>query len=119
MTYRFIIYEYHDASYFDIPVKTNINLADFNYIRFSSDKSSKIVFKFYKEKVCKGGKPSSSSLIESLGFFDAGNQDWSDFEYFNKSIIYSFFKKEYDIIELMPYHVGYTFSINKLQILDL
>ncbi len=119
MTYRFIIYKYHEASYFDIPVKTKINFSNFHYIRFSSEKNSKIVVKFYKDKVCKGGNPSSSALIDSLGFFDAGNQDWSDFEYFSKSVVYSFFKKEFDIIELMPHHVGYTFSIDKSQILDL
>ena len=119
MTYRFIIYGYQDASYFDISVKTKLNLDNYMYIRFSTDKSSKIVFKFYKDKICQGGNPSSSTLIERLGFFDAGNQDWNDFESFNKSVVYDFGVRDYDIIELIPNHVGYTHDINKSRILDL
>ena len=119
MIYRFFIYGYNEASYFDIPVKTKLDFSNYMFIRFSSDKSSKIVFRFYKNIVCQGGKPSSSPLIESIGFFDAGCEDWADFKSFSNSIVYDFGVKDHDVIELIPNHVGYTHEINKSRIIDL
>lgn len=118
MIYRFVIRDF-DSAYFDIPVKARLNLDNYMFIRFSSDKSSKIVLRFYKDIVCQGGKPSSNSLIEKTGFFDAGNEDWIDFESFNKSIVYDFSVRDYDLIVLTPNHVGYTHDINKSRIIDL
>lgn len=89
------------------------------YIRFSSDKSSKIVFKFYKDEICQGGKPINSSIIRDVGFFDAGYEYWAEFEFFNKSIIYDYHVSDYDIIKIRPLHVGYTHDINNSMILDI
>ena len=119
MNYRFIIYGYNDVGYFDIPVKTKLDMANYSYLRFSSNKSSKIVSKFYKDEICQGGRPSSSPLIDELGFFDAGYQQWSEFESFNKSVIYEYFFRDFGIIELYPLHIAYTHDRNKSEIIDL
>ena len=119
MVYRFILKGYYDVAYFDIPVKKKLEFANYMYIRFSSDKSSKIVFKFYKDEICQGGKPINSSIIRDVGFFDAGYEHWTEFESFNKRIIYDYSVKDYGIIELSPLHVGYTHDINNSKILDL
>ena len=119
MTYRFILKEYNDCAYFDIQVKNKLEFANHMYIRFSSDKCSKIVFKFYKDEICQGGKPINSSIIREIGFFDAGYEHWTEFESFNKSIIYDYHVRDFDIIEIHPLHVGYTHDINNSKILDI
>ena len=118
MTYRFIINGCYDCGYFDIRVNKRIEYTNYMYIRFSSDKSSKIVCRFYKDDVCKGGKPADNSVIDKIGFFDAGYQNWTEFEFFIKDIIYDYYIRDYDIIELNPLHVGYA-NIIKTKILDL
>ena len=119
MIYRFIINKYTDAGYFDISFKNKLDLANNGYIRFSSDKSSKIVFRFYRDEICHGEKPSSCPIIDELGFFDAGYQRWTEFESFNKSVIYDYSLRDFGIIELYPHHVAYTFELNESKIIDL
>lgn len=119
MIYRFIIHGYNDVGYFDIPVKTKLDMDNHMFIRFRSDKSSKIVSRFYKDVICQGGKPSSCPIIDELGFFDAGYQHWTEFESFNKSIIYEYFMRDFGIIELYPNHIAYTHDRNESEIIDL
>ena len=119
MIYRFTIEGLSSSAYFDVPVNKEYDLDNYRFVRFSSNKSSKIVTRFFKDEVCLGGKPSSSSIIDGLGFFDVGYQQWDEFELFNKSIIYEFFKKDYGIIMLYPNHIAYTHDRKKTEILDL
>lgn len=119
MKCRFIIKGYYDVSYFDIPVKANFDLGNKKYIRFSSYESSKIVFKFYKDEVCQGGKPSPGSVLSYTGFFTCGYKHWTDFESFNKSIVYKFTVGDNGIIKLEPQDIGETYNIDNSDILDL
>lgn len=118
MKCRFIVKGYYDVAYFDIPVKTEFKLGDIKYIRFRSYDASKIVFNFYKHEVCQGGKP-SGSVISTTGFFDCGYKHWTQFEPFNKRIVYKYSVDNNGNIEIDPLNIGDTYNIDNSDILDL
>jgi hypothetical protein len=110
---------FYEVSYFDVQVKEKLDLDNNKYIRFSSYQNSKILFKFYKEEVCQGGKPSKGSVIKDTGFFDSGNQHWTQFEPFVKRIVYQHSINENGLIELTPLHIRETYNLDNSGILDL
>ncbi|WP_288280719.1 hypothetical protein [uncultured Prevotella sp.] len=117
MKCRFIVKGYYEVAYFDIPVKADFKLGDKKYIRFSSYDASKIVFNFYKHEVCQGDKP-FGSLISKTGFLDCGYKHWTQFEPFNKRIVYKY-SVDRGIIEIEPLNIGDTYNIDNSDILDL
>ena len=118
MKCRFIVKGYYDVAYFDIPVKANFELGDKKYIRFSSYDASKIVFNFYKNEVCQGCKP-SGSLMYKTGFFDRGYQHWTQFDPFNKRLVYKYSIDNHGIIEIQPLNIKETYDLDNEEILDL
>lgn len=119
MIYRFIVKGYYDCAYFDIQVKAKLDLQNYQYVRFSSYESAKVVFKFYKEEVCQGGKPSKGSILSKTSFFDAGYKHWTEFESYNKSIVYQFCINNDRIIVLNPLNYSESYNLNESEILDL
>lgn len=111
MIYRFQLKDYYDVSYFDIPVKVRLDLNKYEYIRFSSYKNSKIVFEFYRQDVCHcDRKPVAGTILSDTGFFEFGLKHWTQFETFNKRIVYQFLVKENGIIELSILNAKDTFD---------
>ena len=119
MIYIFIVKGYYDCAYFDIQVKAKLDLENYQYVRFSSYESAKVVFKFYKEEVCQGGKPSKGTILSKTSFFDAGYKHWTEFESYNKSIVYQFSINNDRIIVLNPLNYSESYNLNESEILDL
>ena len=118
MKCRFIVKGYYDVAYFDISVKEAFEWGDIKYIRFSSYDASKIVFNFYKHEVCQGSKP-SGSVISKTGFFDCGYKHWTQFETFNKRIVYKYSIDNSGIIEIEPLNISDTYNFDNSDIIDL
>lgn len=119
MIYRFIVKGYYDSAYFDVQVKEKLDLQNYQYVRFSSYQNAKVVFNFYKQDVCQGGKPSKGSVLSKTSFFDAGYKHWTEFESYNKGIVYQFNINNDRIIELNPLKYSESYNLNDSEILDL
>ena len=119
MKYRFILKGYYDVAFFDVPVKKVLDLNSYKYIRFSTYENAKITFNFYKLDVCHGSKPSPGTIMVKSGFFDLGYKHWSEFESFNKRIVYQFQIKESGIIELEIVSSKESYNLDNSLILDL
>jgi hypothetical protein len=119
MKYRFILKGYFEVSHFDVIVKRELDLNSYKYIRFSSYENAKITFDFYKLDVCQGNKPSPGTIMADTGFFKLGYKHWTEFDSFNKRIVYQFQIKENGIIELEIIPVKESYDLDKSLILDL
>lgn len=96
---------YYDICSFSINIEDDVDLTEYEYIKFSNDKSAISIFNFYKNEMMQGEKITSLNLghsfIKLTGFYENKKPSWKKFkEEWNNIIIYHYeIKDNYLIIE--------------------
>jgi len=96
---------------FELDCSSEINWNDYKFILFSSQKSQKVVYNYYKNELQPGYKinePSTGkSIIKQIGAFDQYPKlSWKLFkEEICPVILYHIIRKEDNLIELKPLNI--------------